>query len=76
MRKLQICENLERSQKFLKKWHFLAKRVKTFIKNANFFLIFFLLKKNFKGGGDTLIDFCLSKTKLKKLLLKINITYD
>jgi hypothetical protein len=34
---LQICENLERFQKFSEKWEFLAKKVKVFFKNAIFF---------------------------------------
>jgi hypothetical protein len=33
---LQICENPERSQTFSEKWHFLAKKVKNFFKNAIF----------------------------------------
>ena len=33
---LQICENLERFQKFSEKWDFLAKKVKVSFKNAIF----------------------------------------
>jgi hypothetical protein len=43
---LQICDNPERSQKFSEKWHFLAKKVKNFFKNAIFFA------KNLGGGRN------------------------
>ena len=63
---LHICENLERfqnisekmsffsqkSQNFLQKWHFLAKKVKIFFKNAMLKRVAF--NKNFIGGEGIL----------------------
>jgi hypothetical protein len=63
---LQICDNPERSQKFsekmafftqksknfLQKWHFLAKKVKIFFKNAMLKRVAF--NKNFIGGEGIL----------------------